>query len=307
MTRRAHRRPVTAEEREHADQERRDKLDALRQRLEDQIAELVASDRWRAMLTTAARFHRYSWRNQMLIFSAMPDATRVAGYTDWAKHGRHVRKGERGIPIFAPVTYRRSQLLANDPTVSLGAVPADPDEPRVMVGTKVAYVFDISQTDGADLPIVEPEHLTGDGPAGLRQTVTAELARRGYTVVESPDATYGALDRTAGTVTVPASYEPAQQVKTLLHELAHAALDHDDDAEYAAHRGLCEAEAESVAYVVAAAAGLDASAYTVPYIARWTRGDLQLVKQTAQRVLATARDLIGALGMSTSNQTDTAA
>jgi nicotinamidase-related amidase len=94
------------EDREQREQARAEKLEALHQTLTAQVAELVDSEAWQEMLRAAARFHRYSFGNVCMILAQRPTATQVAGFQTWRSLGRSVTKGEKGIAILAPVTYK---------------------------------------------------------------------------------------------------------------------------------------------------------------------------------------------------------
>jgi len=132
-----------------------DKLDELHQRLTAQVETLISGEDWKAMLAVASRFYRYSARNIFLIQAQCSNATKVAGYARWASLGRHVRKGESGIAILAPCVYRAAKA---DDTRADDATEAK----RVLRGFRVAYVWDVSQTDGEPLADVRPELLVGD-------------------------------------------------------------------------------------------------------------------------------------------------
>ena len=128
-------------------------LEVIHHQLESAVEHLVDSDEWRAMLEVAARFHTYSINNQLLIYLQCPQATRVCGYRAWQRVGRQVRKGERGIQILAPC--RRVKALESE-------VSDEPERVQVLTGFRVVRVFDISQTDGDELPEVAPRRLTGE-------------------------------------------------------------------------------------------------------------------------------------------------
>src|SRR5690348_9342487 len=132
-----------------------DKLGRAHELLTRAVGELVSGEDWAAMLSLAGRFHRYSANNALLINLQCPDATRVAGYQAWQRLGRQVRKGEKGIAILAPVVYRRRPVDATDPDALVG----------VLAGFRVAFVFDISQTEGDPLPEIPVVALAGDAPA----------------------------------------------------------------------------------------------------------------------------------------------
>ena len=264
-----------------------DRLRALHNQLEAGFAELVSSDAWARMLRVAARFHDYSPSNVLLILRQRPEATRVAGYRSWQSLGRQVRRGERGLAILAPCTYKR---VAEDHEGQ-----PDDEGPRVLRGFKVAHVFDVDQTDGEPLPEIRPALLEGGAPAELWDDLAGQVTAAGFTVRRG-DCTpaNGRTDYLARTVTVRADVSAAQAAKTLAHELAHVLL--HDGTEYALGcRGLIEVEAESVAYIVATAAGLPTEAYSFPYVARWAGGNLNAVKATAERVITTAHTILSAM------------
>src|SRR5437870_1182895 len=144
-----------------------DRLRALHTQLETAFAELVSGDDWARMLTVAAHFHHYSPSNVLLILRQRPDATRVAGYRTWQRLGRQVRRGERGIAILAPCSYK---VRGDDEP------DTDDDPRRALRGFKVAHVFDVSQTDGEPIPDVRPALLDGDAPAGLWDALAAQVA-----------------------------------------------------------------------------------------------------------------------------------
>lgn len=262
---------------------RAERLHALQAQLVDQVARLTTSDDWEAMLATAARFHNYSPNNVLLILMQRPDATKVAGYRTWLSLGRHVRKGEKGIAILAPCRYSVEQ--------------ANGDKVSVLRGFKVEHVFDISQTDGDDLCDVRPVLLDGDVPA-IWSALVAQCEAAGYTV-ERGDCHGGANGVTnplTRTVRVRSDVSLAQATKTLLHELAHIKCGHVDSMlDYALHRGICEVEAESVAYVVAAATGFDTGSYSLPYVAGWAGGDVDKVRKTADKVVRVAHTILSTL------------
>jgi antirestriction protein ArdC len=263
-----------------------DRLRALHAQLETAFADLVSGDDWARMLAVAARFHHYSPANVMLILTQSPDASRVAGYRTWQSLGRQVRRGERGIAILAPCTYRTQN--DDDPT--------DDDAPaRVLRGFKVAHVFDISQTDGDPVPDIRPALLDGAAPAGLWDALAAQVTAAGFDLQRADcRPANGRTDYTARSVTVRPDVSDAQAAKTLAHELAHVLL-HDGAAYALGCRGLVEVEAESVAYVVASAAGLPTDTYSLPYVAHWSGGNVNAIKATADRVIATAHAIVSAV------------
>ena len=256
-----------------------DKAKELHDQLMHSVTMLVTSDDWQAALQFAAKFHRYSFGNQLLIARQKPDAMRVAGFNTWKKLGRHVKAGETGLRILAPITVKKE----ND----------DGTESRVLRWFKVVSVFDVSQTEGADLPeeVRYPSLLGGEGSAwdDLARLVEAE----GFTVERGPCfGANGFTDYAARVVRVRDDVTPMQATKTLAHELGHVLLHEGERFEC---RGVKEVEAESVAYVVCAALGFETGDYSLPYVAGWSDGKVEVVKATGERVVATARKVLDAL------------
>jgi len=264
-----------------------DKVRQLHDRLTAQLEVLVTSRQWSDYLTVAARFHHYSATNVALILAQRPDATRVAGYRTWAKLGRQVRRGEKGIAIFAPCVYRHR------PSDDAGCDDR-PELVKVLRGFTVAYVFDQAQTDGEPLADVRPVLFQGDDGHGLWDALAAQVAAAGFTLDRrSCMPANGSTNFATKTVVVDPGLAPSQSAKTLCHELAHVLL--HDASRVRGDRELAEVEAESVAYVVCNAAGLTTGDYSLAYVARWSGGDLELVRRTTERVVTTAHSIIVAM------------
>jgi len=298
-----YRRPASAADRARAADRRADKLAAMHSQLHDGIAALRSGEDWRRWLRLARRFPTYSAHNVMLIAVQRPDATRVCGYEGWRALGRQVRKGEKGIAILAPVLRAdrdqdRAAGARGVPAADLGAETASA---RRVAGFRPAHVFDVSQTDGDDLP-EQPaaQLLAGAAPDGLWDALAALAAARGFTVERGDCGDANGYTHFGNRlIRVRADVDPAQAGKTLAHELGHALI-HDPAAfagTTAGCRGSVEVEAESVAYLVAGDAGLDAAAYSFPYVAHWASGvdgrrPEQVVAATADRVLHAARIIV---------------
>ncbi len=263
---------------------KQDKAKELRKRIDDSLDTLAkavdtvrASETFRAYLEVHARFHRYSWRNSMLIMMQRPHASRVAGYGTWKKLGRQVRKGERGIMIFAPCPWKRERETDGGET-----------ETEQGIFFRAVHVFDVAQTDGPDLPTVDVPNV--DTAA---DTLLADLVRvaehRSVAVKLQPidSGAFGVSKR--GTVDVDNRHATGQQAKTLAHELAHEALHWEDRGPLT--RSIAELEAESVAYVVCKHAGLDVEVRASRYIALWD-GDSKALRASLERIADTARALI---------------
>src|SRR4051794_28465200 len=189
-----------------------DRLASAHAQLLSAVDALIDGPAWRRMLDVAARFHRYSPNNVLLISLQRPEATRVAGYQTWRQLGRQVRKGETGIAILAPVAARR-------PTAAGDVPPEEADRdhsPRVLRGFRVTHVFDVSQTDGPPLPEVRPQLLDGAAPLGVWAALLDQVEAAGYALgyadVAPANGRTSHLDRT---VVLRPDLTGAQSVKTL--------------------------------------------------------------------------------------------
>ncbi|NMR19193.1 ArdC-like ssDNA-binding domain-containing protein [Cellulomonas fimi] len=282
-----------------------ERLAALHDQLIAAVEALTSSPAWATMLRVAARFPDYSPSNVLLIAVQRPDATRVAGIRTWNSLGRRVLKGEHGIAILAPCVYRTRDHHAPAgvpaPTVGAGSEhrPMTPDADtavtrRELRGFKVVHVFDLTQTEGDPLPDVAPELLRGTAPEHLWDHLAEILAADGYRLERGAcRGANGWTDYATRTVRIRDDVDPVQAVKTLAHELGHVHADHEHRFPTYAHdhacRGRAEVEAESIAYLVTAQAGLDSTTYSVPYLAGWSDGDLNILRTTATTALTTAR------------------
>jgi antirestriction protein ArdC len=273
-------------------EKRRERAAGLQASIVDQVQQLRDSGRWRAFLDFAASFHTYSFNNVVLLLAQTGGtATRVAGYRQWEAKGRQVRKGARSLKIFG---YSTKKTGDTDPTTG--------EETRRII-YPILSVFDISATDpipGAEDHSALAHPLTGDDKQGVVEAVTAHLTRLGWTVAREPVAGgangYATADASRRVV-IDSELSPAMAAKVTLHEAAHVTLGHTetDHGDYAAHRGVMETEAESVAYVLAGLLGLDTSAYSIGYIAGWADADVELIRSTATRVLGAVHTLAQAL------------
>lgn len=277
-------------------EQRKAEAQALHDTLTAEVEQLAGSQEWRRYLDFLGSFHTYSFTNVMLILAQKPDASLVAGFRQWQAKGRQVRKGEKSIKIRG---YSTKKVTETDEETG--------DEvEKIMRRYPILSVFDISQTDATDEPGTTPEtttiaqRLTGEDPAGIHDAMADHLRGQGWTVTREPIPGevngYTTADGSRRIV-VDEALAPAMAAKTMLHEAAHAILHvtGDDATDYIAHRGRCECEAESVAYVLAGLAGLDTSAYSVGYITTWIDGDVKRVRAAAENVLHAVHTLSPAI------------
>lgn len=265
---------------------RNDKLKAAIDKLQEAVAEIVSGDDWKRMLKVASNFHKYSFNNHLMVFCQRPDATLVAGFNKWKSMNRSVKKGEKGIAIFAPCKYRTKIEDDNGEEKSF----------QQLRGFRIVHVFDISQTDGdpiEDLDAIRPKLLDGDAPEGIWDALVTQAGAAGFEVVRDQKRNEnGYCDLLNKRIGVRPDVAPAQAVKTLVHELGHALLHGDGPV---ASREVAEVEVESVAYIVCDALGLDTSDYSFAYVARWSDGSSDLVKETGERVIGCAKRMLEAL------------
>ncbi len=267
---------------------RKAEREALLATMGEKVAALASSAEWIAYLRFIAAFRRYSFSNLMLIAAQCPHATHVAGFRKWQQLGRQVRKGEKAIKILG---YSTQMITTTDPATG------EEVEDRV-ARFPVLSVFDVSQTDGDALPESTYRLPTGDGPHGALDRLTAWLGTEGWTLRAVPlgEAMEGYTDHRRRIIATAAGLTPAARLVVLLHETAHALL-HDSDADYVAHRGLCETEAESTAYVLANLLGLDVDASSISYIAGWSHAEPAVLTAAATNVLNAVNTIAAALGL----------
>jgi hypothetical protein len=237
-------------------------------------------------LDTLSRFHRYSFSNCLLIVVQKPDATLVAGFHRWKQLGRCVKSGEKGIAILAPLISRR----AKDATATDDADESENRSVRALRGFRVVHVFDLSQTEGKELP-----RLGGiSGDPGERIDKLQELIRSKGIELCVVDSLEGALGRSeGGKISVLSTLSPAETFSTLVHELAHELL-HRGDRRKETTKIIRETEAEAVAYVVSKAVGLELSTKSADYIQLWS-GDESVLMESLELVRGVASQILTAL------------
>lgn len=262
----------------------------------ESINQMDDADVWRSWLELGRRLHRYSFGNTMLILAQNPEATAVAGYRTWQALGHQVRAGEKAMKVLGPV-HRRVRLLDETGQPVLDA-SGDPKYERQLVGWKPVPVFDASQVDPPVLEPPAPTLLEGEAPGGLWEALAVLVDQHGYTLTRGDCG--GANGTTAydrHEVRVRSDISDAQAVKTLAHELGHVLLPPPAGRSIADGqcRGLLEVEAESVAYMVTRAHGLDSSQYTFNYVGSWARHAAEADQTISDVIEATGARVIRAV------------
>ncbi len=283
---------------------RADQLKEITERLEQGVKDIFTSEMYTKYLLTMSKFHNYSFNNTLLIAMQRPDATLVAGYNAWKnKFNRYVKKGEKGIQIIAPAPVKeREEREKIDKDTGL-TVLNENGEPeievveRVIPRFRVTTVFDYAQTDGEPLPTLEVNELTArvKDYTLLKEAIeqVSPVPIRFGEIEGSAKGYYSHMDKE---ICVRTDMGESQTIKTMIHEVAHAML-HDSDQ--MKQRGeekdqlTKETEAESIAFTVCSALGIDTSDYSFPYVASWASGkELKELKDSMDTIRLTAADFL---------------
>ena len=271
-----------------------------RQAIEASVRALMASEGWARWIEARQRFHTYSLCNTLLIAQQMPSATQVAGYKVWQSLGRQVRKGEHGIRIMAPMTVKRSKdRAAGQAWAKDGYRPraaAADNETETLTLFRAVSVFDVSQTDGDDLPACPREPIEGDSHAEYLPKLEAFAGELGYAVeYEDLGARIGGYcNPETKVIAINTRSSVNGQVRTFVHELAHAlGVDYVDYS-----RADAEVIVECAAIIACGSLGLDTSGESVPYVAGWGhKSDLDAMRTHAAKVDECAGRIERALGV----------
>ena len=281
-----------------------EKVKEITARLEQGVQAIFDSDRYKEFLTAMSKFHDYSLNNTILI--AMQGGNLVMGFRQWEKEfDRHVKKGEKGIKIFAPAPYKVKKLVDKiDPETRKPMLDREgkvvKEEKEITVPAfKVITVFDISQTEGKEFPDLSVKPLLAD--VEQYEDFFAALEKASPVPIAFEQITNGAngyFSLTDKRIAIKEGVSELQAVKTAIHEIAHAKL-HDVDLnappeqQNRVDRHTREVEAESVAYTVCQHFGLDTSDYSFGYVAGWSSGkEMTELKASLETIQATAKELI---------------
>ena len=255
-----------------------DAMDLAKKCVEELAEELQGKEpeAFTRYLDFMGRFHRYSLGNILMIMKQRPDAEYVAGFRTWKELGRWVKRGEKGIAILAPMIGKRKDDSDGE---------LDGEKRRECWGFRAVHVFDVKQTEGADLPSLS--EIQGD-PGESHRTLQRVFRSLGIELSHGvlPMGTNGASS--GGRVVIAEGLTIAEEFQVMAHELAHELLHHGTEWN---HRDLpktvVETEAEAVAYVVCRAHGIDAMAVSNEYI-RLYKGEAKTIEESFGRILSTA-------------------
>lgn len=279
-------------------------LDTIMKSLEEGVEKVFTSEQYQMYLQTMAKFHNYSFNNTLLIAMQRPDATLLAGYQTWQKKfHRHVKRGEKGIKIIAPVPVKEKRQVekideeTQEIVIGIDGQPETETVERILPRFRVTTVFDVSQTEGEPLPSLEVNELAGDVliyedfMKGLE-----EISPVPFLFQEIDSGAKGYYSNVEKLVAIQTGMSQAQTMKTAVHEMAHAIL-HDRDVMeengITKDRMTIEVEAESVAYVVCNHFGLDTSDYSFNYVAGWSSGkEMSELRSSMDTIRLTSSQLI---------------
>jgi len=287
-----------------------DRLKEITDRLEQGIKELFESERYKEYLRVMSKFYNYSFNNTMLIAMQKPDASYVAGFNAWKNNfQRNVIKGEKGIRILAPAPFKVKREMekldpqTQQPIIGKDGKPVTEEQEVTIPAFKVVSVFDVSQTEGKELPDIAVDELTGDVEqykdffAALERTSPVPI---GFEKITGGAHGYYHLEEKR--IAIDEGMSELQTLKTAIHEVSHAKL-HDidlnapkDEQQVRPDRRTREVEAESVAYTVCQHYGLDTSDYSFGYVAGWSSGkELTELKGSLETIRSAANEIINSI------------
>lgn len=247
------------------------------------------SDKLVEYLGFMSRFHQYSFGNCMLIALQKPDATQVAGYGRWRQLGRFVKKGEKGLAILAPLIRKRNK----DGSAEQAKDETEAQPGKVLFGFRVVHIFDVSQTEGQELP----EFATLQGDPGDKLGRLEEIIKAHGIAIEYLDQLpFDANGMSeGGKISINATRSKPQMFSTMVHELAHELL-HWGDRRESTTKVIRETEAEAVAFVVCKSIGLETSTRASDYIQLWN-GDEQVLLRSLEHIRNVASKILSELNV----------
>lgn len=284
----------------------------LSRHLKEGIKEFLDSDKYRDYLTKMSQLNNYSNRNLRLILAQNPEARQVASFKQWKENfGRYVKKGEKALRIFKPMTKIKKDEN-NQPILDKNG------NPETVTFFGLVPVFDVSQTEGKEMPKAAEvkEQLTDLDYANLYRALMAIAKENDVSVrfEEMENNKHGYYSVQENQIVLRSNeMNKAQIIKTFLHEMAHAELHHADNPQKEnLTRSTAELQAESVAYVVSSYYGIDTSEYSFNYLSGWSadketladlEAQLDIVQQEAKSLMVRMDQALEQLRLSQEKQT----
>ena len=284
------------------------RMKEITDKLEDGIRGIFDSEKYAEYLRAMSKFHNYSFNNTILI--AMQGGTLVKGYSQWEKEfERHVKPGEKGIKIIAPAPFKVKQEVkkldpqTRQPVIGADGKPVMEEKEVTIPAYKVVTVFDVSQTEGKELPSIGVNVLTGD--VEHFKDVLFALEKVSPVPIGFEDikgSAHGYYSLADKRIAIQENISQLQTLKTAIHEIAHAKL-HDidlnapkEEREKLPDQRTREVQAESVAYTVCQHYGLDTSDYSFGYVAGWSTGrEMEELKSSLETIRSTAAEIINGI------------
>ena len=274
---------------------------ALAEHLKEGMKNYLDSEQFKSFLDTMSKFHNYSLNNIHLLKMQNPNVSRVASFNKWkADFDRTVKKGSKALKIWVPYQVK-TKISANQNELSFSPSENEMEEKEVTVTRfKLGNVFDVSQTEGKELPKAINE-LTGDVKDYEDLYRAAKAVSMDNQVPISfeeikRESTNGYYSPDENRIVISKGLKGQEQIlKTIFHEMAHADLHRGSNAQYGDDQyRKQELQAESVAYVVANHFGFDTSSYSFGYLAIWAKDkngfedmveQLQVVQKEAKSLI----------------------
>jgi antirestriction protein ArdC len=250
------------------------------------------SDALTAYLNAMSRFHNYSFGNVLEIARQRSTATKVAGMYAWNQLGRRVKKGEKGIRILAPIIgIKRKRDDEAEKNITK-------QNTRVLVGFRNAYVFDVEQTEGVELPSMR--EVYGDVGENYDRLI-AFIERQGIELVFTENIAPALGMSYGGRIAILPGQSKTETFSTLVHEVSHELL-HKAERRTLTTKVVRETEAEAIAFVVGKAVGLEAGTASADYIALY-HGNASLLTESLEVIQQTSAVILAALESSAAVET----
>lgn len=242
------------------------------------VSEFLNSNKWKEFLKFQSHFYNYSFGNVVMIFMQKENATYVAGFKAWNKLGRYIKKGEKAIKILAPVKVKVKGEKESE----------EQKERYVLKGFKVVNVFDISQTEGKDIPEICRE-LKGKS-VKIETLYNKLLSIIKIPVIQEPlRGPKGYYDPSKNIISIKEDMDPKQKLKTLVHEYAHYKL-HSKKTDFT--RAEQEVQAEGIAFIVLNHFGINTSSYSFEYITAYSYKEPQILLKHGLVMQKTVEEII---------------